>query len=295
MSRLNLPEFHETRFCPPGRRDELTDFLSFMTIYSGIYNPAIARIAGLLDSQRETRLVDLCSGGGLYNRRILERLTGRYGCRITRFTLTDIAPNRQWKKIAELTGNRISGHPAPLSAAEAIETLPGVHLMFSALHHFSPEELREMLDAGARNNRTLAFFDYSQRSAAELIPLLLSPLLVLLTSPLVYPFSWRRLLFTYLIPVLPLLLLVDGALSRWRSYTLPELEAVVRETGRPGYRVTVGVIPRWGGIAKIHWLIAIPETPIDISRKEDTVIENRNRKEKGNGDSRINQTLKGER
>lgn len=115
--------------------------------------------------------------------------------------------------------------------------LPGVHLMFSALHHFSPEEIAGLLRAGAAKGRTLAFFDYSRRELLpELPPVLLSPVLLWCVSFLVFPFSWRRLFFTYLIPVLPLVLLVDGFLSRMRSYTAAELEEIARGAGLPeGY------------------------------------------------------------
>ena len=93
----------------------------------------------------------------------------------------------------------------------------------------------------------------------ELPPVLLSPVLLWCVSFLVFPFSWRRLFFTYLIPVLPLVLLVDGFLSRMRSYTAAELEEIARGAGLPeGYRVVVEVLPVYGGAAKIHCLIARP-------------------------------------
>ncbi len=275
IPRLTVKEFHETRFCPGIWRDGLTDFLSFIVIYSHIYDPAVEMIAQLLIRQQETRIVDLCSGGALYNRQIYDRLSRHWKIRLTDYKLTDVAPNRHWKNIAKLSNQAISAEPESLSADAAIRKLPGLHIMFSALHHFSPEELQQLLTTGAQCQRTLAFFDYSQRKPLlELIPLLLAPMLLLLTSPLVYPFSWRRLFFTYLVPALPVLLFVDGLLSRLRSYTLPELQQIAAEVALPDYEITTGIISRWGGIGKIHWIIAHPTNLQSSMRSESASCRN---------------------
>lgn len=260
MKRWNCREFHETKFCPAVLRDGLTDFLSFFVLYSHIYDPVVKRIATLLERSRESRLTDLCAGGGLYDRMLVGKLRKLTGDGAIRCTLTDLYPNRNWAQVKELSGGMVDFAAVPLSAERAVAGLPGVHLMFSALHHFSPEEIAGLLRAGAAKGRTLAFFDYSRRELLpELPPVLLSPVLLWCVSFLVFPFSWRRLFFTYLIPVLPLVLLVDGFLSRMRSYTAAELEEIARGAGLPeGYRVVVEVLPVYGGAAKIHCLIARP-------------------------------------
>ena len=166
------------------------------------------RIATLLERSRESRLTDLCAGGGLYDRMLVGKLRKLTGDGAIRCTLTDLYPNRNWARVKELSGGMVDFAAVPLSAERAVAGLPGVHLMFSALHHFSPEEIAGLLRAGAAKGRTLAFFDYSRRELLpELPPVLLSPVLLWCVSFLVFPFSWRRLFFTYLIPVLPLVLL----------------------------------------------------------------------------------------
>lgn len=51
----------------------------------------------------------------------------------------------------------------------------------------------------------------------------LSPLSVWLVTPGIRPFKWRRILFTYLLPIVPAYLLWDGLVSVCRTYTLDEL------------------------------------------------------------------------
>jgi hypothetical protein len=57
---------------------------------------------------------------------------------------------------------------------------------------------------------------------------LLIPLLVFLLTPLVRPVSWVQILFTYLVPILPVLIFWDGLISQLRTYSVQELEEFTR-------------------------------------------------------------------
>lgn len=48
-------------------------------------------------------------------------------------------------------------------------------------------------------------------------------------SSFVKPFSWKRLFFTYVVPVVPLFTFVDGAVSCLRTYSPEELKKLVEE------------------------------------------------------------------
>jgi hypothetical protein len=69
-------------------------------------------------------------------------------------------------------------------------------------------------------------------------PMLLLPFIALLIVPLIRPFRWERLLWTYLIPVIPFVLMFDGMVSCLRSYTPDELRAFADEL--PEYEWRVG-------------------------------------------------------
>ena len=57
--------------------------------------------------------------------------------------------------------------------------------------------------------------------------ILLVPLNVLLTTPFIRPFRFGRILFTYIIPLLPLLFIGDGLVSVMRTYSVHEMKQVV--------------------------------------------------------------------
>lgn len=224
MNRHNWKEIHETEYCPAFFRDALTDFLSFFIRISAIYRKAIRMIL----PRKPTRFIDLCSGRGLYAE-CFQIFLRRHapGIRCT-LLLTDRFPHRTGFSSEAMD---ISYHPERMDAADAIRELDGTFLMFSALHHFPPEELRHLLRTAQEQKKELAFFDYCTP-----FPLIQYPALLLLTLPLVWiatpflrPWSFRRFFWTYPLPVIPLLILIDGLLSRVRAYTVRELREICRE------------------------------------------------------------------
>ncbi len=60
-----------------------------------------------------------------------------------------------------------------------------------------------------------------------MIPVLLNPFFVLLVTPFIRPFRLSRLFWTYLIPIVPLYVLWDGAVSWLRTYSPQELQELV--------------------------------------------------------------------
>ena len=60
-----------------------------------------------------------------------------------------------------------------------------------------------------------------------MLAMLFSPISVLLTTPFIKPFKLGRLLFTYLIPIVPLFVLWDGVVSCLRTYSVKEMETLV--------------------------------------------------------------------
>ena len=61
--------------------------------------------------------------------------------------------------------------------------------------------------------------------------MLFTPLMALFLTPKIKPFKWSRLFFTYLIPVIPLVIGFDGIVSVLRTYTAAELLEMTKITG----------------------------------------------------------------
>ena len=87
---------------------------------------------------------------------------------------------------------------------------------------------------------------------------LLTPILVLLVTPFIRPFGWSRLLFTYLLPLVPLTCLWDGFVSQLRAYTPEELNTLAKSLGDVGYRWDAGKGRLQGSPAHLTYLIGRP-------------------------------------
>jgi len=72
--------------------------------------------------------------------------------------------------------------------------------------------------------------------------MLLVPTLVLLLTPKIRPVTWVQVVFTYLAPILPLLIFGDGLVSQLRTYSVKELEELTRGLQSLDYRWEIGLI-----------------------------------------------------
>jgi hypothetical protein len=262
LKRRRMKELHESRRCPQCWRDGVTNFLAFFVIYTGVYRKAVPFVDDLLRQSGENTIVDLCSGNGLYVPRFLTSLRKLAPEREVQAVLTDRCPNKNSTlEIAKLENGNIRYFPEAIDAGDALRKLPGIHVMFSALHHFDEDELTALLQTAAAAGRPLAFFDYSRRNLpAELPPLLMVPFLIFLIAPLIRPFSWRQLFYIYIIPVIPFLVALDGFISRLRSYNCEELHKIIEGLGgSPDYHWQSGRFSSMLGLCAVHFIVGSPK------------------------------------
>ena len=95
------------------------------------------------------------------------------------------------------------------------------------------------------------------RRPITLLPLVLIPLFVLLLTPLVRPLRPGRFLWTYLLPVTPLLIFWDGLVSALRVYSPDELRELVAELD--DYDWDIGTVSAGKGPQRITYLIGKPD------------------------------------
>src|SRR2546425_11759383 len=84
-------------------------------------------------------------------------------------------------------------------------------------------QARAILADAVHNRQGIGVFEATQRRALALLLMLLAPLMMLVVTPFIRPFRWSRLLWTYLIPLVPLVTLFDGLVSCLRTYSVQEL------------------------------------------------------------------------
>lgn len=228
IPRLSLIELEDLSWWPRTLRDAMTGYLQEVISRSRPYAPAAEILTRMLQDAGTSRIVDLASGGGGPWRTLLGDLQAR-GVE-AEVTCTDLYPSS-----ARHALEGVLYLAEPLSALDVPPSLPGVRTMFSALHHFNPEQVRTLIRNMQRDRAPFAAFEATKRSAGGLLVTLFIPIAVLLVMPLVRPVRPLALLLTYIPPLMPMFIWWDGFVSTLRTYTVAELQVMVRECAEPGY------------------------------------------------------------
>lgn len=257
MKRRHLIEIEDQKWCPQGVRDGVTDYLEFALDRTRHYERAIPLLAQTLQRAGTNRVIDLCSGGGGPWLELQPALA-QMGSAV-RVSLSDKYPNLEaFRRLKRSSQGAIDYIAEPVDATRVQSESPAFRTMFTAFHHFRPEEARAILADAVAAQEGIAVFEATERSALMVVLTVLAPLHALVVTLFIRPFRWSRLLWTYLIPLVPLTLLVDGIVSCFRAYTLEELRQMTRELQAGGYRWEVGQVPSRVKLVQVTYVIGLP-------------------------------------
>jgi hypothetical protein len=258
MPRLQLFELHELAWFPACWRNLFTDFMTFYAARFRPFSRAPAILAAALDQAGTNHLLDLCSGGGTAAIALKAALDATRGAPI-RVTLTDKYPNLPaFEAAARRCPGEVDFVTEPVDATDVPAGHEGFRILLGSFHHFPPATARAILADAARRRCGIAVFEYTERRLLWVLPLLLTPGLLWCTTPFMRPMTWQRLLWTYLLPVVPLVALWDGLVSVLRSYTAAEMLALA--SGNDTYQWQSGHL-RSLGASRVVYLVGLPRTP----------------------------------
>jgi hypothetical protein len=257
MHRVQFVELHEQPWFPSSLRDETTDALQFGLNLLKAYAPIAPLLQSALDSTGSRSIVDMCSGGGGPWLDLSRRL--RRGTPPLPIWLTDKYPNlRAFQNVKAGSENHISFYPGSLDAMKVPRELQGFRTMFSSFHHFSPDEARAILQNAVDARQSIGLFEITRRAPSTIGLMFPWALMLFICTPLIRPFRWSRLLWTYLIPIIPLVLLFDGVVSCLRTYRPQELRDLVQKLTATEYQWEIGEFSGAAGRVPITYLIGYP-------------------------------------
>ena len=225
MRRYQLVELEDLSWFPRSIRDAGTDYLQWAWQAAHPWPAVAAKLVPALAATGDRRLVDLGAGGGGPWRGLLPVLQQTYPDLTV--TLTDKYPNlAAWRTLQHDFPQAVQAWPDAVDAAAVPPTLPGFRTVFAALHHFPPAQARAILADAVRHRQGVAAFEFAQRRPLALLAILFAPTLAYLVTPFMRPFRWSRLVWTYLVPAGPFIVLWDGLVSCLRMYTPDELRGL---------------------------------------------------------------------
>ena len=246
MRRLHLMEIHEQPWCPAYIRDGATDCLRAIAGVLQQYRAVVPLLQRALDATGSSQIVDLCSGGAGPWLRMGPQLQRRMK-RSVPIVLTDLYPSWQitvHDNTSDLarrpSATQIVFVPFPVDATRVSPALPGFRTLFTAFHHFDPHTAQAILQSAVDQGQGIGIFEQTRRSPLGLLVMLVLPLLAWLFTPFLRPFHWSRFFWTYIIPAIPAVLLLDGLVSCLRTYEPHELRAMVEQLHGCSYHWEIG-------------------------------------------------------
>jgi hypothetical protein len=136
--------------------------------------------------------------------------------------------------------------------------LEGFRTLFSSFHHFEPEQARAILEDAVKDRRGIGIFEMTARSPLAVLCMVLAPITTLLFTPFIRPFRWSRLVWTYLVPVVPVLAMFDGIVSCLRTYSASELTELISGLQDCGYTWEIGEEKAALSAVPVTYLVGYP-------------------------------------
>ena len=241
MSRVHLFEFEDQKWFPNFMRNYMTDFLQFLTNKGKMFQPIIPLLKEEIDKSGTDQIIDLGSGGGGGLQWIVGELQKTKPS--LKVVMTDLYPNIPAFKYTKERSENFDYLDYPVDARNVPGDLKGLRTQFLSLHHFKPEDVKKILQNAVDSKSSIAIFEGQERSLASILAMVFSPISVLLTTPFIRPFKLGRIIFTYLIPLVPVFVLWDGIVSSLRTYSVQEMELLIEDlNNKDDYNWKVGRI-----------------------------------------------------
>lgn len=234
MRRFHLIEFHEQLWMPESLRKTATDYLAHVEVMGRLYDGLAPVIAEAIEDSGAEQVIDLGSGGGGPWGRLHGMVSEVLG-RELKIVLTDLSPSVDaYREFQSEVSEAISFSEEPVDMLNVPETLRGFRTLFSSFHHFAPEQAKGILRDAVNAGDGIMIVEGTYRSVKGLVPMFVVPLIVLLVTPLIRPVRFSRFFWTYLVPVAPILIGFDGAVSVLRTYTPEEMLQLAQEVDTEG-------------------------------------------------------------
>lgn len=266
MKRIHLRELHDLSWFPSSWRDLFTDCLSRFEADKDIFAPVAGLLAPLIEGSPDFTIVDLCSGAGLPVMGVLDSLDEAVAGKV-RLTLTDKYPNiAALERVSSESRGNVSLVNRSVDALDVPGDLVGFRTLFSSFHHFDEGSARAILSDAVSKRQGIGVFEFTDRRLLSRLLYYGIPLQIWLlrNTPSFRPHRRHRILWTYVIPVVPLALCWDGVVLCLRSYSPSELRGLIDEFRDVDYSWDIGRVESTRPF-RVTYLIGRPAEKISTS------------------------------
>ena len=200
-------------------------------------------LSAVICERKIDKIVDIGSGSGGIMPEVMETLENKYNLKNIELTLTDLYPNKdlidEW---SSEKSRKIYYHPTAVDGADLQGAPEGLKTMINCFHHMKPTKARAILTSAHKRRESIFIYEMGENNIPLVlwwillpISLVLLMIMVLFMTPWVRPMSWQQLVFTYLVPVIPLCYAWDGQASLPRMYTMKDLDILLENLKSADY------------------------------------------------------------
>lgn len=251
--RLQLFEFLDLPWVGGWVRQAMLEYLNFLLYRMAQPYRGVEQILSDWASKgHHTTVLDMGSGGGGHVDWLIQR-GDALRLPMPKFVLSDLFPGANlptWKTIQASHGTSKVGYLAdPVDAcAPEVRTIR-LRSMFSIFHHLTPEQARQMLASACSDSDGILVAEGVRRAVLPAVMMAMLLPVYMFVMPLAAPhFTARRLLFSMVIPIIPLMMAFDGIASVLRAYTADEMISLFPEDAERSFEIKAHTFHSLGGI-----------------------------------------------
>lgn len=266
MKRVHVPELEDLPWWPSIWRTSMTNLIVVFARTFGIIPVLASLVSRVMRERGLSRVVDLGSGGGGPMPEVIEQVRANPETGTAELMMTDRFPNLDALETFN-DGSRphVSYLRTPVDATDLAEAPAGLKTMVNCFHHMRPPQARAILESAHRDRQPILIYEMADNKIPFAVWLLFLPLglvivgvMSLVLTLFVRPLKLRQLVFTFVIPVVPLAYAWDGQASLPRIYTLEDLDELITPLQSPDYIWEKGYAKTAAGKNKGIYLLGMP-------------------------------------
>lgn len=243
MKRIHLFEVEDLGWFPNWMRQSMTRCINVIHGFLKTDEKVSKIISDTLEKSPQNQIIDLCSGSGGPMIDVTQKLRAQE--KNVTLTMTDLYPNLDFAKAINAKDDGIHFETEPVDATKVGPERKGLRTMICSFHHMPPKQAKAILQSAADDKQPIVIYEISDNSIPNFfwwLPLPINFLMCLFITPMVKPLTWYQIVFTYLIPIIPMAYAWDGAVSNVRTYTHDDLDELLKDIDYKDYVWEKGVV-----------------------------------------------------
>ncbi|MEM9929386.1 MAG: hypothetical protein AAF840_06190 [Bacteroidota bacterium] len=269
MKRLELFEFEDFSWLPKVVRTGVTNLLQ---VLHQVFKTSEVLVQLLSECQEKvpfSQIVDLGSGSGGPMIDVVNTLNSQRPTEEQlQLTLTDLHPDPVTiAKVRALGNPQIKYAEASVNAVAMDQVPTGLKTMIASFHHMPPPVAQQILQEAEHNRQPILIYEFAENNVPVVVWTLLLPIsllmlvfMSLLLTFRVRPLTFSQIIFTYLIPIIPLIYAWDGQASIMRTYTFDDLRGLIGEQKNENYTWEIASAKRPNGKKAGYYIFGYPTT-----------------------------------